>query len=164
MEYFTEYTSPMGTLTLTGDDSFLTGLWLTPRTGLILRDDLPVFAQTKDWLDRYFRRQVPDPKYLPLCPAGTDFQKRVWQILLAIPFGESRSYGQLAREMARLLGKEKMSAQAVGNAVGRNPICIIIPCHRVLGAQGQITGYTGGLEYKRWLLRHEGIPYKEERT
>ena len=88
-------------------------------------------------------------------PKGTDFQKRVWQRLLEIPYGQTVSYGQLAREIGQALGKEKMSAQAVGQAVGRNPISILIPCHRVVGVKGQLTGYAGGLDKKIWLLRHE---------
>jgi len=96
---------------------------------------------------------MPD---LPLMPAGTPFQKQVWQLLLTIPHGETKTYGNLAGEMAVILGKEKMSAQAVGQAVGKNPISILIPCHRVVGANGQLTGYASGLDRKSWLLRHEG--------
>ena len=87
---------------------------------------------------------------------GTEFQKQIWNLLLTIPYGQTRTYGDIAREMAALSGKEKMSAQAVGQAVGRNPISILIPCHRVVGTKGQLTGYAGGLENKIWLLRHEG--------
>ena len=91
-----------------------------------------------------------------MAPAGTNFQRQVWRILLTIPLGQTRTYGSIAREMAGLLGKEKMSAQAVGGAVGRNPISILIPCHRVVGTGGQLTGYASGLDKKAWLLRHEG--------
>lgn len=155
--YITRYPSPVGELLLTSDGSSLTGLWMSagPEGG-IRQDDLSVFSQTRQWLDAYFRGEDPDPQAVPLAPAGTDFQQRVWQILLAIPKGQTRTYGSIAREMAGLLGKEKMSAQAIGGAVGRNPISIIIPCHRVVGAQGQLTGYAGGLDKKVWLLRHEG--------
>jgi methylated-DNA-[protein]-cysteine S-methyltransferase len=93
---------------------------------------------------------------IPLAPGGTSFRRQVWKLLQAIPYGENRSYGDIAREMARLMGKEKMSAQAVGQAVGSNPISILIPCHRVVGAKGQLTGYAGGIPNKIWLLRHEG--------
>lgn len=93
---------------------------------------------------------------IPLLPEGTDFQKQVWKLLREIPFGTTGTYGQLAGKIAAGLGKEKMSAQAVGQAVSRNPISILIPCHRVIGAAGQLTGYAGGLDKKVWLLRHEG--------
>jgi methylated-DNA-[protein]-cysteine S-methyltransferase len=119
------------------------------------QDEHPVFRQTIQWLDAYFRGENP-PVTVPLVLEGTTFQKLVWEILLAIPSGETRSYASIAKEVATLLGKEKMSAQAVGQAVGRNPISILIPCHRVVGARGEITGYAGGIEKKQWLLRHEG--------
>ena len=88
-------------------------------------------------------------------PEGTEFQKVIWALLLQIPYGKTRSYGELARQAAEIMGKEKMSAQAVGGAVGRNPISILIPCHRVIGTSGALTGYAGGLEKKKWLLDHE---------
>ena len=94
---------------------------------------------------------------MPILPEGTAFQQQVWKLLLEIPYGKTRTYGDLSREIERLTGKEKMSAQAVGQAVGRNPISILIPCHRVVGAKGQLTGYAGGLERKIRLLRHEGL-------
>lgn len=103
----------------------------------------------------YFRGENL-PVEIPLAPQGTDFQKAVWKILLTIPFGEIRTYGDIAREMALLRGMEKMSSQAVGQAVGKNPINILVPCHRVVGAAGQLTGYSCGLEKKVWLLMHEG--------
>lgn len=157
MVYFTEYESPMGRLLLTGDGESLTGLWMNtaaPADGMG-NSDHPILLKAKKWLDAYFRGENPAIDF-PLHPEGTAFQKRVWEILLTIPFGETRTYGSIAREMARLLGKEKMSAQAVGQAVGTNPISIIIPCHRVVGAKGQLTGYAGGIDKKTWLLRHEG--------
>ena len=95
---------------------------------------------------------MPD---FPVAPEGTVFQKQVWEILLTIPFGETRSYGEIGAEVARRMGRQKMSPQAIGGAVGRNPIGIIIPCHRVIGAGGQLIGYAGGLHNKAWLLRHE---------
>lgn len=155
--YYSEYASPVGTLLLTCRKEGLTGLWMNreaPRE-LCRRDDHPVLLEAKQWLDAYFRGEKP-PVTVALCPEGTDFQKLVWQLLRAIPYGESRSYGHLARETAALLGKERMSAQAIGQAVGRNPISILIPCHRVVGARGQLTGYAGGIDKKIWLLRHEG--------
>ena len=116
-----------------------------------------MLAQTRDWLDRYFAGQKPSPTELALAPEGSDFRRAVWDILCEIPYGQTRSYRDISRELAVKLGREHMSAQAVGGAVGHNPIGIIIPCHRVLGSDGSLTGYAGGLEKKRWLLRHEGL-------
>lgn len=152
--FFTVYPSPLGNLTLTSDGNSLTGLWMDtqplPKADRIRRDDLPVFHLTQKWLDAYFLGNAPDPATLPLSPGGTAFQRKVWHILLSIPYGETVTYGAIARQIS-----PTMSSQAVGGAVGRNPISIIIPCHRVVGAKGLLTGYTGGLEYKKWLLRHE---------
>jgi len=155
--YYALYASPVGHLLLTAQDDALTGLWIhrQPPAQAIHAPAHPVLVRTMSWLDGYFRgEELPPP--CPLQPAGTPFQQQVWQILLTIPWGTVRSYGDIAREMAMLTGKETMSAQAVGNAVGRNPISILIPCHRVVGAKGQLTGYAGGLEKKVLLLRHEG--------
>ena len=112
---------------------------------------LPVFDETRRWLDLYFAGKNPD-FIPPLAPQGTSFQQKVWDILLTIPYGKTVSYGDLARCIA-----PTMSAQAIGGAVGRNPIGIIIPCHRVIGADGSLTGYGGGQERKRWLLEFEGL-------
>ena len=155
MEYYARYDSPVGELLLTSDGENLTGLWMN--TTAPQEDVLPLFDRVKQWLDDYFRGENPPVEDLPLAPEGTAFQHQVWKILLRIPSGETRAYGDIAREVTRILGKEKMSAQAVGGAVGRNPISIIIPCHRVVGAKGQLTGYAGGLDKKVWLLKHEGI-------
>ena len=164
MECFARYDSPVGELILTGDGNCLTGIWMNYRVSpnAIPGDNCPVFNRTRAWLDLYFRGENPPIEKIPLAPEGTAFQQKVWKILLRIPYGETRTYGDIAREMAALLGKEKMSAQAVGQAVGRNPISILIPCHRVVGAMGQLTGYAGGLEKKTWLLRHEGWLKEEE--
>ena len=165
MKYSARYDSPVGELILTGDGSRLTGIWMTRQVfpDAMLEDDLPVFKQTRAWLDAYFRGENPPIEKIPLAPEGTSFQQEVWKILLRIPYGETRTYGEIAREMAALLGKEKMSAQAVGGAVGANPISILIPCHRCVGAKGQLTGYAGGLEKKVWLLRHEGWVKEEQK-
>ena len=150
---YCEYPSPVGTLYLTADEGGLTGIWMHPeKTG-----DYPVLAQAKQWLDAYFSGN-PTGADFPLNPQGTAFQRQVWDILLTIPYGQTTTYGAIAREMAARTGKEQMSAQAVGQAVGKNPISILIPCHRVVGANGSLTGYAGGLERKEWLLRHEGWP------
>lgn len=111
---------------------------------------------TAQWLDQYFAGQKPSINALPLAPSGTKFQMLVWQMLQQIPYGETTTYGELAEQAARHLGKEQMAAQAVGGAVGRNPISIIIPCHRVVGRDGSLTGYAGGLPLKESLLRLEG--------
>ena len=148
---YCEYPSPVGTLYLTADEGGLTGIWMHRSK----TEDFPVLTQAKVWLDSYFSGN-PIEFTFPLNPHGTTFQKQVWEILLAIPYGETTTYGAIAREMAQRTGKEKMSAQAVGQAVGANPISILIPCHRVVGAKGKLTGYAGGLDKKEWLLRHEG--------
>ncbi len=158
MLYFTTYDSPLGEILLLSDGTALVGLdfaghW--PECARISKS-LPLFDDVKQWLDAYFRGEDPATGF-SLAPQGTPFQKMVWDILLTIPKGQTRSYGDIAREMARRMGKENMSAQAVGQAVGRNPISIIIPCHRVVGAKGQLTGYASGLEKKIWLLHHEGV-------
>ena len=145
------YPSPVGTLYLTADEGGLTGIWMHPEeTGYF-----PVLSQAKTWLDGYFSGTPATPDF-PLHPHGTPFQRQVWQILLSIPYGQTTTYGEIAKKMAVLTGRQKMSAQAVGQAVGANPISILIPCHRVVGAGGKLTGYAGGLEKKAWLLRHEG--------
>lgn len=151
--YQKQYDSPLGKLLLTCTEEGLTGIWLNRE--VTDQQDHPILRQTEAWLDAYFRGEPGIPE-IPLAPEGTAFQLQVWKILQTIPYGQSRSYGSIAREMAVLLGKEKMSAQAVGQAVGKNHINILVPCHRVLGAKGQLTGYGGGLEKKIWLLRHEG--------
>lgn len=145
------YESPVGPLWLTGQRGILTGLSLEEPCGEFISSN---FTATQHWLDDYFHgisREIDFPMEL----SGTPFQKMVWKLLLEIPFGETRTYGQLAKQAASLMGKERMSSQAVGQAVGRNPIAIIIPCHRVIGASGKMTGYAYGIEKKQWLLHHE---------
>ena len=152
--YSAVYDSPLGKLLLTCTDQGVTGIYMNrdlPRQ----QQNHPILHQTKRWLDDYFGGENPSVN-IPLIPAGTPFQKQVWKILVEIPYGQYRSYGDIAKEMAILSGKEKMSAQAVGQAVGKNPISILIPCHRIVGTKGQLIGYAGGLEKKIWLLRHEG--------
>lgn len=154
MTYYTYYLSPIGRLFLISDGSALSGLYLDTQLCLrdlgIRNDALPVFRQTAVWLDRYFAGEMPSPHGLLLALYGTAFQQKVWKILLDIPYGETRTYGDIAREISPV-----MSPQAVGGAVGRNPVSIIIPCHRVVGTGGALTGYAGGLQNKKWLLRHE---------
>ena len=150
MEYYA-YPSPVGTLYMTADEGGLTGIRMHPEQ----TEDFPVLSAVSRWLDGYFAGKPAKPDF-PLNPHGTAFQQQVWQILLTIPYGQTRTYGELAREIARLTCKETMSAQAVGQAVGKNPISILIPCHRVVGADRKLTGYAGGLDKKSWLLHHEG--------
>ena len=119
---------------------------------------LPVFQTTKRWLDLYFQGKIPD--FMPaLRLEGTPFRKAVWEILLSIPYGQTMTYGEIASKLAEQRGLPRMSAQAVGNAVGHNPISIIVPCHRVVGSDGSLTGYAGGVEKKAALLALEGADY-----
>ena len=150
--YISGYDSPIGRLMLTCTDQGLTGLYMNREVSR--QEEHPIFQQTAVWLDAYFRGETT-PAMVPLALEGTVFQKTVWRILREIPFGETRSYGSIAKEVAPILGKGKMSAQAVGQAVGKNPVSILVPCHRVVGSNGQLTGYAGGLENKIWLLDHE---------
>ena len=155
------YDSPLGGILLAADESGLTGLWFDGgryfAEGLPaaqLRQETPVLAEAKLWLDIYFTDRVPDFRP-PLHPAGSLFQQAVWALLLQIPYGQTVTYGQLAARLAAERGLVRMSAQAVGGAVGRNRISLIIPCHRVLGADGSLTGYAGGLDRKATLLAWE---------
>ena len=144
---YTEYDSPVGKLFLASDGSSLKALGYGNAPGEMGHD--PVLETAKKWLDDYFQGRFRTPEF-SLAPEGTAFQQKVWQMLLEIPYGETATYGDLARK----LGKT-MSAQAVGQAVGKNPIAIVIPCHRVVGGKGQLTGYAWGVEKKKWLLNLE---------
>jgi len=164
MLYTTTLTGPLGPMMLAGTETHLTGLWLAGQLHYAAhlppdaprRAELPLFARAEHWLNRYFAGDAPSPAELPLAPEGSEFQKRVWALLLAIPYGRTTTYGALARAISAQTGRP-MAGQAVGGAVGRNPISIIIPCHRVVGANGSLTGYAGGLDKKLWLLAHEGV-------
>lgn len=153
------YDAPIGRLRLGTQGGCITEITVCDPAECLPEQEDAVFSLASRWLDEYFRGEEPDGKTIPLCLKGTQFQCRVWRLLLTIPYGEVRTYGQLAVEIAREMEKETMSAQAVGQAVGSNPIGILIPCHRVVGAKGKLTGYAWGLERKRWLLRHEGHQY-----
>ena len=165
MEYTASYSSPVGDILMAADDIGLTGLWFEGqkyypdlKNGKNM-PDLPVFNEARRWLDTYFSGKSPDFTP-PLHMVGTPFQTDVWNILLAIPYGKTTTYGDIAKQIAQKMGLSRMSAQAVGGAVGRNRISIIVPCHRVLGADGALTGYAGGIDKKRYLLNLEGIPVK----
>lgn len=164
MFYSTHYSSPVGSIMLASDSENLVGLWIEGQKDFAAgikgahtkRDDCPVLLAAKKWLDAYFHGQRPGISDLPLAPAGGKFRKQVWEILCAIPYGQTITYKEIASEMATRMKKASMSAQAVGGAVGHNPISIIIPCHRVVGSNGSLTGYAGGIEKKIKLLKHEG--------
>ena len=164
MYYTTNYSSPVGMLTLAGDDTCLTGLWIEGQKyfaqmagGEMREVDTPVFSLVTDWLNRYFAGEKPPLSEVPLRPAGGEFRQAVWRILCDIPYGGVATYGEIAKKMAALMGRERMSSQAVGGAVSHNPISIIIPCHRVVGTNGSLTGYAGGIDIKVKLLEHEGV-------
>lgn len=157
------YDSPLGGITLASNGAELTGLWFDGQKyfGVSLPErcetrETPVFAQTARWLDIYFSEKAPDFTP-PLSLEATPFRRAVWEILLTIPFGQTMTYGEIAKRIAREGGTSSMSAQAVGGAVGRNPISLIVPCHRVVGADGSLTGYAGGLDKKLWLLTLEKV-------
>lgn len=163
MQYTYSYQSPLGGITMASDGTTLTGLWFDGQKyfaeGLAetaVAKTLPVFDETVRWLDIYFGGHRPDFTP-PLNLEGTAFRKEVWQLLLQIPYGQTTTYGKLAAQIAAKHGQNRMSAQAVGGAVGHNPISIIVPCHRVVGTGGSLTGYAGGLVKKLALLKLEGI-------
>ncbi len=165
MVYTSHYDSPIGALLLAERDGKLVGLWMEGQKYFLgslqeesqERESSPVLRQAGLWLDRYFAGERPAISELPLAPVGSEFRKEVWQVLCEIPYGETTTYGEIARTLAARRGLDRMSAQAVGGAVGHNPISIIIPCHRVVGSNGSLTGYAGGLQKKIKLLTHEGV-------
>ena len=163
MQYTTSYQSPLGEILLAADEIGLTGLWFDGEKFYADSLDpeheernIPVFDVVKKWLDIYFSGHEPD-FMPPVHMIGSEFRQQVWKFLRAIPYGETITYGALAKRVARERGLDRMSAQAVGGAVGHNPISIIIPCHRVVGTNGSLTGYAGGLQRKIKLLKLEGV-------
>ena len=164
MIYTTRCASPLGELLLAERDGALIGLWMLGQKyfPVFMGEEVcesagrPALSAARRWLDAYFAGERPEISPLTLGPEGSEFRRRVWKRLCEIPYGETVSYGEIARALACERGAESFSAQAVGGAVGHNPISIIIPCHRVVGADGSLTGYAGGVERKLWLLRHEG--------
>ena len=163
MIYTDSYVSPLGAITLASDGTALTGLWFdgqkyfgsTLPQETVRREDIPVFAETKQWLDIYFSGKEPNFTP-PLRYDMTPFRKDVCDIMLTIPYGDTMTYGEIAERLAAQQGKTRMSAQAVGGAVGHNPISLIVPCHRVVGTNGSLTGYAGGVDRKVRLLELEG--------
>ena len=161
MKYVNHYESPLGRILLAADDAGLTGLWFEGQKYYArtldpdnIERDLPVFKESKKWLDIYFSGQEPDFAP-PVHMTGTDFQIRVWEILRRIPYGTTITYGEIAHRIAEQKRMPHMSAQAVGGAVGHNKVSILIPCHRVVGKNGSLTGYAGGIERKIKLLALE---------
>ena len=169
MEYIHHYTSPLGPITMASDGEQLTGLWFDGQKYYADTLDeeheersLAVFEQTERWLDIYFSGEEPD--FTPsLLMKTTDFRKAVWEILLAIPYGQTLTYGEIADRIAKQKGIGKMSARAVGGAVGHNSISLIIPCHRVVGTNGSLRGYAGGINRKIKLLEMESTNMQKEK-
>lgn len=161
MQYISHYLSPLGGILLAADEIGLTGLWFEGQKYFALyldkeyeEKEVPVFKTAKKWLDIYFAGNEPDFQ-VPLHFTGTDFQNEVWEILYSIPYGKTMTYGEIAKKIAEKRGLKRMSAQAVGGAVSHNEISVIVPCHRVVGTNGSLTGYAGGIEKKVALLKLE---------
>ena len=153
--------TPLGEVRLRSDGKSLTGLWFVGQVNdakdnrdIEIKDDLPIVEQVETGLESYFSGKQT-PITIPLQPKGTNFQERVWQMLQEISYGETMTYGEIAQRIAKEKGVATYSAQAVGQAVGKNPISILIPCHRVLGKNGTLTGYAGGVHRKEQLLKLE---------
>jgi methylated-DNA-[protein]-cysteine S-methyltransferase len=165
MFYSTVFPSPIGMITLACDGKNLVGLWIegqkypgqTIPEAVKSDNDMPVVADAKIWLGRYVVGKNPAVSDLPLAPSGGGFRQAVWSILREIPYGEVITYGDIAKKIAKKMNRETMSSQAVGGAVGHNPISIIIPCHRVVGSNGSLTGFAAGLKTKIKLLELEGV-------
>ncbi len=158
MQYTSHYQSPLGKLLLAADEEGLIGIWFEGQKhfskGLAndcSEQEVPILTDTKKWLNLYFAGKAPHWE-IPIHFIGTEFQKEVWKFIKEISYGETATYGEIARKLAQSKGIPQMSAQAVGNAVERNPIAILVPCHRVVGANGNLTGYAAGLERKKALL------------
>ena len=161
MTFLQHYNSPLGGILLAADEIGLTGLWFDGQKYFArdlpaehVEQNTPVISEAKRWLDIYFTGREPDFTP-PLHPIGSVFRQAVWEILLQIPYGQTTTYGEIARQLAAKLGLPRMSAQAVGGAVGHNEVSIIIPCHRVVGTSGSLTGYAGGIDKKVKLLELE---------
>lgn len=168
MLYTMYYDSPIGRLLLVEKAGALAGVWMEGQKYFLgsfyeemeEKEDSKVLNEAKEWLDCYFRGERPQIDELSLAPVGSEFRKEVWKILCEIPYGEVTTYGEISKKIAESRGLGRMSAQAVGGAVGHNPISIIIPCHRVVGADGSLTGYAGGIQRKVKLLTLEGVDMK----
>lgn len=167
MYYRITYGSPVGEMTVAcdGEQKHIVGLWIEGQKYFlgtlpeepIAQENIPVLQKAADWLDAYFAGKKPDIRELSLAPQGSAFRQEVWRILCEIPYGGVTTYGEIAKKMAVRMGRDTMSSQAVGGAVAHNPISVIIPCHRVVGTGGSLTGYAGGIDKKIKLLEHEGV-------
>ena len=162
MIYISKYKSKLGNITLASDGINLTGLWFNGQKYFLAsvekeieEKNLEIFDKAKLWLDKYFSGEKVSPNELRLKPEGTDFRRKIWKILCEIPYGKTTTYGQIAKILAQRDNKKSYSAQAIGGAVGHNPISIIIPCHRVIGVNGNLTGYAERLKKKKKLLEIE---------
>ncbi len=161
--YVDYYNSPVGKICLGSDGEYLVGLWFDGEkyycegfSVVVKNPDFKIFQETKKWLDIYFSGEIPD--FMPkLKQSGSDFRMEVWDILKEIPYGKMITYGDIAQKIAKRRGIKRVSAQAVGGAVGHNSVSIIVPCHRVVGANKNLTGYAAGLDIKKYLLNLEGI-------
>ena len=159
------YNSPIGDILLASKDNRLIGLWIENQKYYLSNfkeelqevDNNKILNKTKKWLDRYFNGEKPKVEELEIKLVGSTFRKSVWKILMSIPYGKVVTYNDIAKQIAKEKGIKQMSAQAVGGAVGHNPISIIIPCHRVVGSNGSLTGYAGGIKRKQYLLEHEKV-------
>lgn len=154
--------SPWGRIQLLGQGEALIALRFSCQSGYIVKNkewieekETPVLKAAKEWLAAYAKGEIPDSKSLRLSPEGTPFEQAVWKVLATIPYGQTESYQEVGEQVCQMLGKERMSAQAIGQAVSHNPISLIIPCHRVIGKNGALVGYDGGLDLKRALLAFE---------
>lgn len=161
MIFIQHYDSPLGAILLAADETGLTGLWFDGQKYFArdlpverVEQNTPALSEVKRWLDIYFTGKEPD-FMPPLHPIGSAFRRSVWDILLRIPYGQTTAYGEIARQLAEKQGRPRIAAQAVGGAVGHNKISIIIPCHRVVGTNGSLTGYAGGIDKKVKLLEWE---------
>mgnify|MGYP001080791289 FL=1 len=164
MKYYSFYNSPIGQIMMASDGNFLTGLWIenqkyyaagiAPNAQKLHK--LDIFQYAEHWMRDYFNGMAPDAANVPIEPNGTNFQKNVWKILCDIPYGNTATYGEIAKKIGILTGNTTCP-RAVGAAIGHNPISIIIPCHRVIGANKKLTGYAGGLEIKSHLLQLEKV-------
>lgn len=165
MIYTTYYDSTIGRILMASKHNKLIGVWIEGQRYFLgnideeiqEKDNEEILVKTQKWLNKYFSGEKPEISELDLEPRGSEFAKNVWKLLCKIPYGEVTTYREIAKKMAKIMNKEKMSAQAVGGAVGHNPISIIIPCHRVVGTNGNLTGYAGGLDKKIKLLELEKV-------
>lgn len=158
MNFYTNYDSPIGNILLTSDGNDINKVKISKNAEInaVKNDSLPIFIDTKKWLDKYFLGKNLNTKTINLNPKGTPYQKKIWKILTSIPYGETKTYGEIAK-LYEEITKKHTSPRAVGSAISKNPILILIPCHRIIGKNGKLTGYSAGIDKKRQLLKIEKI-------